>query len=73
MTTTPRPRRPSDPVMQMLVPRLYRSTPTLFGAPLAQTEGDLRNARVALLAIPWRAPTPDTQWDGLQQTMRGSN
>src|SRR3954451_8690987 len=59
--STPWPRRPADPVMQMLVPRLYGSTPTLFGAPLAQTEDDLRGAQVAFLGVPWRAPTPDTR------------
>lgn len=59
--TIPWPRRPSDPIMQMLVPRLYGSTPTLFAAPLAEDEEDLRGAQVAFLGIPWRAPTPDTR------------
>jgi guanidinopropionase len=55
------PRNPSDPVMQMLVPRLYGSTPTLFGAPHAATESDLKGAQVAFLGVPWRAPTPDSR------------
>ncbi len=54
-------RRPSDPVMRMLVPRLYGSTPTLFGAPLAETPADLRGADAAFLGVPWRAPTPDSR------------
>jgi guanidinopropionase len=55
------PRRVSDPVVQMLVPRLYGNTPSLFGAPIATREEDLRGAQVAFLGIPWRAPTPDTR------------
>jgi agmatinase len=47
--------------MQMLLPRLYGNTPTLFGAPLAQTEAELEGAQVAFLGVPWRAPTPDTR------------
>ncbi len=55
------PRRPSDPIMQMLVPRIYGSTPTLFGAPLAETLEVLHAADAAFLGVPWRAPTPDTR------------
>jgi guanidinopropionase len=54
-------RRPSDPILQMRVPRVYGSTPTLFGAPLASEVGDLEGADVAFIGIPWRAPTPDTR------------
>jgi len=54
-------RKPSDPTMRMLVPRLYGGTPTLFGAPLAETDEDLRGADVAFLGVPWRAPTPDSR------------
>src|SRR5437667_9722499 len=43
----------------MLVPRLYGATPTIFGAPLAETIDDLRGADLAFLGIPWTAPTPD--------------
>jgi guanidinopropionase len=55
------PRRPADPVTRMLVPRIYGSTPTVFGAPFAARDEDLRGAQVAFLGIPWRAPTPDTR------------
>lgn len=54
-------RKPSDPTMRMLVPRLYGGTPTLFGAPLAESVDDLRSADVAFLGVPWRAPTPDSR------------
>jgi arginase family enzyme len=55
------PRRPSDPVVEMLVPYVYGSTPTLFGAPLAASREDLRVADAAFLGIPWRAPTPSSR------------
>jgi len=54
-------RRPSDPVLQMLVPRLYGSTPTLFGGPLAEKTGDFGDADVVFLGVPWRAPAPDSR------------
>jgi arginase family enzyme len=41
----------------MRLPRVYGSFPTLFGAPLAETEHDLAGADVAFLGVPWRAPT----------------
>jgi arginase family enzyme len=55
------PRRPSDPILEMQVPRVYGSTPTIFGAPLAEEASDLQDADIAFLGIPWRAPTPDTR------------
>ncbi len=55
------PRRPTDPITQMLLPRIYGSTPTLFGAPLAETADDLRGADVAFLGVPWQAPKPDSR------------
>ncbi len=45
-------RRPSEPIIEMLVPRIYRSTPTLFGAPLVETPEQLRSADVAFLGVP---------------------
>ena len=53
-------RRPLDPVMEMHVPRLYGSTPTLFGAPLAEDATRSGDADVAFIGIPWRAPTPNS-------------
>jgi guanidinopropionase len=55
------PRRPSDPMLEMRVPRVYGSTPTIFGAPLADDTSALKGADIAFLGIPWRAPTPDTR------------
>lgn len=55
------PRRPSDPIVDLLVPYVYGSTPTLFGAPLAASREDLRGADAAFLGIPWRAPTPSSR------------
>jgi arginase family enzyme len=54
-------RRPSDPILEMKIPRVYGSTPTLFGTPLANAPEMLNAADVAFLGIPWRAPTPDTR------------
>ena len=48
---------PFEPVVEMRLPRVYGSFPTFFGAPLAETEQDLRGADVAFLGVPWRAPT----------------
>jgi agmatinase len=45
----------------MLVPRLYGSTPTLFGGPLAEKTGDFGDADVVFLGVPWRAPAPDSR------------
>jgi guanidinopropionase len=60
MSDAPR-RKPSDPILEMKIPRVYGSTPTLFGAPLATAPEALDAADVAFLGIPWRAPTPDTR------------
>jgi arginase family enzyme len=57
----PWPRKPTDPVVEFKLPRVYGSTPTLFGAPLAESEEDLKGADVAFLGIPWRAPTPESR------------
>lgn len=54
-------RVPQDPIVRMLVPRVYGSTPTIFGAPLAETVGELRGADLAFVGIPWRAPTPTSR------------
>src|SRR5262245_15391336 len=65
-------RRPSDPIMQMLLPRVYGSTPTLFGAPLAETPEQLRGADFAFLGVPWRAPTPDSRMGGAAANYEGT-
>jgi agmatinase len=58
--------------MQSLLPRVYGSTPTLFGAPLARTEEELRQADVAFLGIPWRAPSPDSRIGSAQANYEGT-
>src|SRR5919199_3476491 len=50
-------RAPSEPMVEMRLPRVYGSFPTLFGAPLAETEQDFKDADVAFLGVPWHAPT----------------
>lgn len=65
-------RRPADPVVEMLLPRVYGSTPTLFGAPLCDAESQLQNADAAFLGIPWRAPTPDTRMGGAAANYEGT-
>ena len=66
------PRKPSDPIAEMRVPRLYGSTPTLFGAPLAGSADDLRGADVAFLGVPWRAPTPDSRMGAAAANYEGT-
>jgi guanidinopropionase len=61
MTSSKWPRRPSDPIREMLAPRFYGSTPTVFGAPRAKTPKDLKGADLAFLGIPWAAPPPDSR------------
>jgi arginase family enzyme len=51
-------RRPSDPIVEVKVPRVYGGVPTLFGAPLAESHAHLKGCDLAFLGIPWRAPTP---------------
>src|SRR5436309_15261191 len=51
-----RPRRATDPFVQLLVPHVFGAIPTLFGAPLAESAADLQGADVAFLGIPWSAP-----------------
>ena len=41
------PRKPSDPVLELQLPRFYGSVPTLFGAPKAENAGDLAGADIA--------------------------
>lgn len=65
-------RKPTDPTVQMLLPRVYGSTPTLFGAPLAERAEDLRGADVAFLGVPWRAPTPDSRMGGAAANYEGT-
>ena len=60
MSNTPR-RKPSDPILEMKIPRVYGSTPTLFGSPFASSTEILKEGNIAFLGIPWRAPTPDTR------------
>jgi arginase family enzyme len=52
------PHEPGDPFLQLLVPRVYGSVPTLFAAPLAERPEDLRAYDIAFLGIPWSAPVP---------------
>ncbi len=65
-------RQPSDPIVQFLLPRVYGSTPTLFGAPLAERPEDVRGADFAFLGVPWRAPTPDTRMGGAAANYEGT-
>lgn len=65
-------RRPADPIMKMLLPVVYGSTPTLFGAPLAETTAALRGADAAFLGVPWRAPTPPARMGGSAANYEGT-
>jgi guanidinopropionase len=65
-------RRPADPTSQMLVPRLYGSTPTLFGSPLVASHDELQGADLSFLGIPWRAPTPDGRMGAASANYEGT-
>src|SRR5438128_2632076 len=73
METTASPRRsPTDPVVQMLLPRIYGSTPSLFGASVRESASDFAGADAAFLGIPWRAPTPDSRIGGAMANFEGT-
>lgn len=65
-------RLPGDPTVQMLLPRVYGSTPTIFGAPLAETLDDVASADLAFVGIPWRAPTPDSRMGRAASNFEGT-
>lgn len=64
--------QPADPVAEMLLPRFYGSTPTLFGAPLAERAAELAGYDVAFLGVPWRAPTPDSRMGAAAANYEGT-
>jgi agmatinase len=67
------PRRPSDPVVEMQLPRHYGSVPTLFGAPRAEGVDDLSEADVVFLGVPWQAPVPDSRLGAAGASYFGTN
>ena len=67
------PRRPSDPVVSMQLPRHYGSVPTLFGSPPARTAGDLAGADIVFLGVPWQAPVPDSRIGAAGSNYFGTN
>lgn len=67
------PRRPTDPVLELKLPRFYGSVPTLFGAPRAHEPADLANADIAFLGVPWQAPVPDTRVGAAGASYFGTN
>lgn len=67
------PRRPGDPVTQVLIPRFYGSTTTVFGAPRARVPADLAGSDLAFLGIPWSAPAPDSRVGAAAANFVGTN
>lgn len=67
------PRKPSDPVVGMQLPRHYGSVPTLFGAPPARSADDLANADIVFLGVPWQAPVPDSRIGAAGSNYFGTN
>lgn len=67
------PRKPSDPVLELQLPRHYGSVPTLFGAPPAAEPGDLTGADIAFLGVPWQAPVPDSRIGAAGASYFGTN
>ena len=72
-TTARWPRKPSDPVVEMQLPRHYGSVPTLFGAPRAESAADLANADIVFLGVPWQAPVPDSRMGAAGSSYFGTN
>ena len=67
------PRKPSDPVVEMQLPRHYGSVPTLFGAPRAEVPDDLQRADIVFLGVPWQAPVPDSRMGAAGASYFGTN
>lgn len=67
------PRKPSDPVVEMRLPRHYGSVPTLFGAPRAEAAADLAGADIVFLGVPWQAPVPDSRMGAAGANYFGTN
>src|SRR4051812_10205665 len=67
------PRKPSDPIIEMRLPRHYGSVPTLFGAPRAETPDELAGADVVFLGVPWQAPVPDSRMGAAGANYFGTN
>jgi agmatinase len=67
------PRRPSDPVVELQIPRHYGSVPTLFGSPRAADAADLAGADVVFLGVPWQAPVPDSRIGAAGANYFGTN
>lgn len=66
-------RQAIDPIYEWSIPRVYGSTPTVFGAPLAQTTEELERADVAFLGIPWSAPRSDNRFGTSVANFDGTN
>ncbi|MGH9173802.1 MAG: hypothetical protein ACRD1H_05575, partial [Vicinamibacterales bacterium] len=67
------PRKPSDPVVEMQLPRHFGSVPTLFGAPRAEQSADLVGADIVFLGVPWQAPVPDSRMGAAGASYFGTN
>jgi arginase family enzyme len=74
MPSTPKwPGKPSDPVVEMQLPRHYGSVPTLFGSPRAESTTDLAGADIVFLGVPWQAPVPDSRMGAAGANYFGTN
>ncbi|CAN5542436.1 hypothetical protein BH23CHL2_BH23CHL2_09340 [soil metagenome] len=67
------PRIPSDPVLELKLPRFYGSVPTLFGAPKAASAGEMKGADIGFLGVPWQAPVPDSRIGAAGASYFGTN
>ncbi len=66
-------RKPSDPALELQLPRHYGSVPTLFGAPKSGTPEDLNGFDIAFLGVPWQAPVPDSRIGAAGASYFGTN
>lgn len=66
-------RQAIDPIYEWMIPRVYGSTPTVFGAPLATTIDKIEEADVAFVGIPWSAPRSDNRFGSAVANFDGTN
>lgn len=66
-------RQAIDPPYEWAIPRVYGSTPTIFGVPLSTSEEELAAADVAFVGIPWSAPLGDNRFGAAAANFFGTN
>lgn len=66
-------RQAIDPLFEWAIPRVYGTTPSVFGAPLAKTMEELEEADLAFVGIPWSAPRGETRTGSAVRNFDGTS